>query len=639
MTRDNVNAIDPTGTYRRPDWQYVKTRYNTFEFELQGFHTKLQEIEALRYYEDNVAIDPERKTTGLKVRVGLTAELIENIKAAMLVNKPVVRVKALRKHTKAGANADNREHYWQGVVEGLYGGHNAPNLISELCDAQLMGVGVFKSGYDKGLWGTKERKRKRGESVDDHVDRVTAYKKMWGHPTAAVVVHGLSSYFRPGVGARVDEFIEKSFKPRSTVYVNYGLSDAMFGGDAQMQSSSFSTVTGVPNNQNSTIPAGINTSDYVEVYEYWNPQCYQVYVNNHLVYEENGDPSVCYFLAPGRSSSSKDPDKYALSVAENLRHNEPVINKLLTEMLEATDLIVHRRNTLEVPEGYTSEFDEEDGTDGKPRPRTWTFKEEYAEALPPGSRLRDPFENVGAAFGAMPLVQTLMQIAAQHGVSPLFKGISPGAAGSGYRDNSLYTMAKSMFEYIIDSLQSCLTAYVIWQEWCLVHQIKQETWSGEYSLSPGDIEDFPAQITVELKPTIPQNLISEGEFWARQQQLGNVSRRFMREQGLGIEQPGEMEDEVDFEQLKELLKPLLYQDVIAATIGQPPIQEDGGSGLVGPDGTPVSSQQMMQRGGNAGANGAGRGIGREMGGYATQGQGKEPAQPPASLPDTAGVPR
>ena len=618
--------------YRHPDWPYVASLLNELKWELQGLHQKISDIEALKYYEDNIQLPKPEKRTNQEIRVGLTADLTEQVKAAILANSPSVHIEGHRKTKDAGDNASKREHYWQDHIDKMLGGDNAPNYISELCDAQMLGVGILKSAKSMSRWELRTLKRKRNETAAEHLDRVEGYKKLWGHPSAAVIVHPLSAFFRPGVGSRVDEVVEHSYKSKRGVFQQYDLTAAQITGDV-------SGIPGQPDTHIRPLPAGVDTTQYVLVTEYWNPNCYQVYVNGQKVYYEDGEPSVRYFLAPGRTSSSKDPDKYGISIAENLRHNEPLINRLLTRMIEAAELIVNKRNTLEVPESFTPQQDQDEET-GNLKPRTWTFTDEYAEALPPGAKIVDPFMGANQVYEAMPLVQLLMQVASQHGVSPLFKGISPGSAGSGYRDNSLYLMAKNEFQYIIGSLQACLTAYITWQEWLLVHHIKQEVWSGNWSLKPSDIKDYPATVKVILKPTLPQNLIAEGEFWARQQAAGNVSRRYAREHGLNLEQPGEMEKEADLEQMKELLKPYLFEDVISTVLGVLPSAQQGEQ-AGGEEGGPEESRTLammeaMGKGAAGGPNGGGRGMGREMGremgGRATGGQPKQPATEPAEFP-------
>lgn len=613
--------------YQRPDWQYVSRRLNELRWEQQGLHTKIAEIEALRYYERDTNLPPGEQKVGFQVRSGLTDELLENIKAAVLAGMPSIHIKGLRKKQGVEGNNSKREEFWQKYLESLL---YPVNIISELADAQLLGLGVLKAGMSASKWNAQQLKKKRGEDSAEYIDRNTALKKLYGPPIATIDVHPLALYCRPGEGNKIDEVIEHSYKAKRTVVKAYGLHDTQTFSNMEQAS----MMPGQPDEFIRPLPTGMDTSNYFLVTEYWNPDCYQVYVNQQLVYENpvGESPKVCYFMAPGRSSSSKDPDKYGLSVAENLRHNEPIIDRQLTRMAEAAELIINKRNTLEVPEGYIPETDATESGDTKPR--TWTFTDEYAETLPPGAKIVDPFSGAENVYAAMPFIQLLFQITTQHGPSPLLKGISPGAAGSGYRDNSLYLMAKQQFEYIIASLQECITQLIVWLEWLLVTHIKQEIWIGEYSLQPSDITDWPAEISVELKPSLPQNLLAEGQFWESQRQAGNVSRRYVREHGLNIEQPDEMETEVDLEQLMEQIKPYLMMDAMATVINKGPMaNSQQGSGLVGPDGqTPISSTSAPPGGAsglapNNSTTTNGR-AGQQQAGYATGGQPKAPVTQP-----------
>lgn len=320
-----------------------------------------------------------------------------------------------------------------------------------------------------------------------------------------------------------------------------------------------------------------------------------------------------------------------ISVAEGFRHNEPLINRALTRMGEAVELLVRKRLTLEVPEDFQPET--VIGEDNNPVPRTYEFKPEKSTALPPGSKVVDPFAGVENVFGAMPWIQLLMQIMGQHGVSPIFKGEPPGAGGSGYRDNSLYMMAKSQFEYLIEAYGDCLVSLIDWLEGQLVTRVRQEIWVGDVSLLPKDVKEWPATIEVNIDPLLPQNLIAEGQFYDRMHTQGHITRRTFLEKGLRMDQP---EDEIRNrmrQDLQELMKPILYQDVLQTVGVLPPPQP----GLVGPDGQPIQSQGANGGGGllGGGGNGAQAGIVealQSMGGRTRQGQPRQPPEESGSTP-------
>ena len=101
---------------------------------------------------------------------------------------------------------------------------------------------------------------------------------------------------------------------------------------------SISATPGQPDQTIQPFPEGVSSESLVLVTEYRRERMpnskgvYQVYLNGRLVYQEVGDPSCKYFLCKGRTTSSKDPDKLGISVAESFRHHEPIITRSLTRM-------------------------------------------------------------------------------------------------------------------------------------------------------------------------------------------------------------------------------------------------------------------------------------------------------------------
>ncbi|KKN47056.1 hypothetical protein LCGC14_0666650 [marine sediment metagenome] len=616
-------------------WEYVNKLLGELQEELRGFHTRVKEVEELRYLEDDTKLPAEEKASGLEIRLGATAELIENVKAALTANTPRVRFEALRTGPTALENTSKREKFWDGYLQ--WASALIPFLI-ELADSQTVALGILKAAYSP--WPQKERRRdlkseprtKKGDT--DYKDRQRALKRRWGPPFKVITIHPLTFYYRLGPGGELNEVIEHGYKSRREIYAAFGIK-----GSAQLQAvvpdklpkdtgASLAAVAGFPSEEVQSLPSGVSTSTLALVTEYWaaplpgSPGIYQCYIEGNLVYEEIGDPSVAYFVCPGRTTSSKDPDKFALSIAEILRHNEPTLNRSLTYMAEATELLVRRRLTLEVPEGYTPPA-ELVGESNEPQTKTWTFKADKAEALPAGAKIVDPFEGAQNVYEAMPFINLMLQLLGQHGVSPIFKGVPEGAGGSGYKENSLYLMAKSQFQYLLDSYSRCIGNMIEWLEHILVTKAKQEIWVGNLSLTPKDIKAFPTVITVDVEPLLPQNIIAEGQFWDRMHARGHITERTLLEKGLRIEQPEQEMWNRFIEDVQNMLKPILAQDVLK-TVGVLPQ-------LVGPDGkTPIGGS------GPTGGNGA-RGnpveeMLKSMGGQSREGQARQPPEEAGSTP-------
>lgn len=626
--------------------QYVNALLEELKREFEGLHTKMNEIELLRHYEDVIKLPTGEKASGLEVRIGATAELIENIKASLTANAPNVVFTALRSGPKADENSSKREAFWDKFLKWI---RKPIHVDVELVDAQAgLGIGIYKGAYYP--WPKKERRRlpsekKTPEGDKAYKDRTTALKRKWGPPFRVITVHPLTFYCRLGSGNEIVESIEHSWKSKRDVYPAYGIdTDAELNAYPQSLSEEVSqSVAATPGQPEQTIrafPMGISSESMVLVTEYRRERMansqgiYQVYINGRLVYQEVGDPSCKYFICVGRVTASKDPDKMGISVAEGFRHNEPLINRALTRMGEAVELLVRKRLTLEVPDSFIPET-ELVGESNQPQAKTYKFTSEKTTALPPGSKIVDPFAGIENVFGAMPFIQLLMQIMGQHGVSPIFKGEPPGAAGSGYRDNSLYMMAKSQFEYLIESYGDCLVSLIEWLEGQLVTRARQEIWVGDASLRPSDVRDWPATIEVNIDPLLPQNLIAEGQFYDRMHTQRHITRRTFLEKGLRIDQPEDEMRGTMLEDLQELLKPILYQDVLRTVGALPP----PGPELVGPDGTPIKSNNG---GGGGGLLGGGGGsaveeIMKSMGGRTRQGQPRQPPEESGSTPGQEGL--
>lgn len=595
------------------------------------YHKKIDEIEQIRHLENTLALPAEERSSGLTVRVGAASQLIEDVKAAMTTNMPTVRVKPLRTGDEAKENSSKRELFWRGYISSLL------RIVNELADGQVgLGMSVLKAVFYP--WPKGPRKRLPKEDDATLRERTTALKKQWGPPFRLTTVHPLAWYPRLAAGDEVVEWIEHSWKPRRDIYAAYGMSKlADLEGAPKipykdLPNTQAGAISGQPNEDIRGLPAGVDTSTMCLVTEYWSPDAYQVYVDGRLVHEES-DPTIHCEMCIGRTSASKDPDKLGISVAEIMRHNEPTLDRTLTRIAEATELVVRKRLTMEIEEGTIIPEVPGDvsAEDNRPQPKTWTFKPDVVEALPSGAKIVDPFEGVENAFQALPFVELMFRIIGSHGVSPIFRGISPGASGSGYRDNSLYMMAKSQFQYLQDSFELCLGNTIIWLEGLLQRRIRQEIWMGDYSLKPSDIRDFPAEVSVTVEPMLPQNLISEGQFYDRMWSQGHIGRRVVLEKGLREEQPEKIMWDRDLEDLQTMLKPLLFKDVLQ-TVGMLPTEK----GLVGPDGkTPVRSQggrggvgQIMSGNGDQGE------AGLSMGGHTRAGQ---PRQPPEEAGATPGL--
>ena len=267
---------------------YVNNLRQELEREFRGLHTKMSEIDALRHYEDPIQLPTGETPSGLEVRIGATAELIENIKASLTANEPNVVITALRTGDPANENTSKRESFW-----GHFLKRNSAFRV-EVVDAQSgLGLGIIKAAYYP--WPKAERKRNKGESDKDFRDRLKALKRKWGPPFRVITVHPLTFYYRPGTGNEIVESIEHSWKSKREVYPAYGI-----GEDAELKAypnvldeevaQAVASTSGQPDQTIQPFPEGASYESMVLVTEYRRDRLpnskgvYQVYLNGRLVY-------------------------------------------------------------------------------------------------------------------------------------------------------------------------------------------------------------------------------------------------------------------------------------------------------------------------------------------------------------------
>lgn len=614
-----------------PDATYVTRYLESMRFKTRGLKERIKQIEQVRYLEDPIQLSAEEVKTGIEVRIGATAEMGETIKASIIANIPMVHVEPGSDREGSQDNASKREHFWNRVLERLQSG--TPELDRFVDAVSNLGVGFLKGYQDE--WPGEERIKRSDESYDEHLERVTALKRVWGPPVGAINIHPSAMYPRFGRGNKLTENCEHSYKPRVDVWRNYGISDKRdfytkrLGKDILDKEVAQLLVaqTGVPTPEERPQPYGWSGTTECLVTEYWMKDCHQVYIDRSLIYQELGSPGVTYIMALGRTNSSNEYDKLGFGVAELMSVNERAVNRGLTRMMEAMEVIVHPRNALELPAESTFylESDEQEGENqGEARPFEIRFEADKAKAVPPGGKIVDTFPNAAQVFQGLQAIQVIMGVMNSHGANPLFKGVPTAANGSGYNNNSMLNSAKAQYQYIVNNIQMAYSELVRWWESRLVHT-GEKWYIDELELEPSDVTKWPAKVTVSITPNLPQDMMAKGTFWDRMFASRHVPRRVVREQGLDIEDPEAMEWEVMREDLRESLKPQLYLDVIAATQGPPPAPPQSMQ--------PNESQELdpgqmgiRDRGGTTRfqQNGAGRDSGRTMAGLESGGQAQQP---------------
>ena len=603
-----------------PTPEYVSRFLDQIKQELRGLYTRIEETERIRYLEDEIMMPADEAKSGIEVRIGASAELIRNVKGAISVNPARVVIDPKMQIEGAGENAYKREQFWNRYLERNH-------ITLSMCDDSTIANGLSFLKATRISYPNKPRERLRkgsGTQFDEteaqHVARVKALKRLWGPPFALMHVHPLAAFPRRGVGFQVAEIAEHSWKSKPDMYRNYGIRNARALKEMQMSGSSMlrpevadaarylSASSGIPDSDIRPMPYGTDTSTKCLVTEYWSPDYYQVYIDRRLIYEEQ-KPHTAYFMALGEITSSPDPDKMAFGVAELMRHNEPALNRAITRILEANEL-VGRKPAVELPEGSLDAYQPNDNPDDPIQPVEYHFKTDVGVSLPPGARIAHPFEGVQHVYESMGTINLLRGILNEHGVTPLFKGQPTASDSSGYRENSLYVMAKGQLQEVLKSLRLQKADLIKFLEQELI-DLDETIYIDELELTPADVKNWPANVQVILEPRLPQNLIAEGSFWDRMWASGHISQRFVRETGFQLEDPAGMGWEVFIEKLQVALLPQLQLDILGMVLGNPGAVQPGAA-----EPTPGDNETRLEGSGS---------MGQENGGFSRGGQPRETA--------------
>ncbi|MFZ5500491.1 MAG: hypothetical protein ACOY58_01070, partial [Candidatus Micrarchaeota archaeon] len=112
------------------DFAYVSRLYEELRRELEGFHRRINEVENIRYLEDRLNLAGAEAQSGIEIRIGQTAELIECVKAALASVPPLISFRPLREKKGAQDASSRREDFWNAYIQGQL------QTLNELADAQ-----------------------------------------------------------------------------------------------------------------------------------------------------------------------------------------------------------------------------------------------------------------------------------------------------------------------------------------------------------------------------------------------------------------------------------------------------------------------------------------------------------------------
>ena len=561
-----------------PDKRYVDDLKQQLLVDFSGRDSLIRKLRRLRFMEESVDIPEAYRATAREVRTPICYEQVQRIVATLTVNYPVISVPPPGPGEENQRNSSKRERWINAALPRME--QEAERGVFRMFVDNLVadGQGVLKLVYKPEHW---RRYPGRSDFTDDQAfgEAADRFKKSAKFPFALRDVDPLSFY--PVFGEDgLEACLEITQRPR------------------RLMARKFESIS-APERLGQPLPAeegSAGAGGTVEVVEYWDRWYYVLLVDGRRVRSgRHGYGQVPYFQASGEQSASRDPRYSGMSTLFAIRWLVPLLDSLLTMKQNAAFLYAYPTPFIRSPVGTPFEG----GEDGRPQVVEWT----------PGRMIPlYPGEDPGFVQwqGTPPDLDELISIVRglidRAGLASVLYGQGPGSDSSGYMVNQLINAAKVKYDPIVKSAEACLERLVGFLYQLLENKVGEEVfvWSrgdseqGWVGLSGDDIRGYYA-CKARIEPLMPTDDIAQGMFGTNLVKAGLVSKRWAREEKLGISNPEDMAEEILWEEA------IGSQDVRSAMVGrilsemgagapQSPAQSIGAPAALPPDASKIGFQ-------------------------------------------------
>lgn len=545
-------------------------------------------VRAMRYHRDRMPRKwEELLNVPYRYRSNLTASEIDRTVALATRNVPRIEVKASGREPDAQERADRETRWAQFIIPALERMAGEP-LLRKFADAAFeSGHAVFEvyltDAYDN------ISPRRPGESYEDWYERtgdeVLALAEQFRLPVGVRVPDPLSVMVeRDDYGVKVAVIAEK--KPYREIYAD--LLDRL--GDKRVEelrlprpgtpgwpdTSGYDARFGTPSGEAETI----------RLYDrYW----YVYMVAGKIVDgpHPHGFPGVPIITAYGNTTSSANLAEQLQGVAWGMVEQEQAINDWITVEIDVA--MTYGRPAPVVTRHPEAPNDVTDGPSSVDlsNPRK-------APRLRPGERIDDAYGNFQHRIPPH-VLNIMMQIRERNGMSPTAQGESPGSDPSGFAINSLQAAGQMRYEIWLDNLGRSVGMLIDFirrsvkygpiLDTVMVPVETKEGLADFLGLGPEDISDMPAVVT--LDPMNDVNRLAIRQSLIAGNQAGYIDRREVQVKGFGVDDIEAMDNRIALDTAKISLIGMALEEAKRRVLPQ----QD--SGLVGPDGQPISSRDRQ----------------------------------------------
>ena len=510
--------------------------------------------------------------TAVEIRTPLMNDLVQRLAGALSVNLPQIKVPPRprgdsAKNQRLSTKLEKWTTAWLAEIEHQEGDRLTYRFLDHLCGD---GHAIFKLVHRIDFWDGYPKLYCKSDCANNHThvdkdnitdevseeydEKITNFKTGAPLPFSLKVIDPLS-YFPFKSDRGLEEVLEVTTRPKIYLAKRYNLRKDSAG---KLVLKIGKSQPGGRNTPNTNLQG---TSQYVE---HWTADDVCYFVDGTLVdYKQHKYGRVPYFPALGTQTSSSEPDKEGLSVGHGLINLLPALDTLLTmktnsAFLQAYPAFKRIRELGAANSALTGE--DEDG-----QTESMEFEPGHFYEGAPGEDIM-PIEIPSVGQDVNQTIEILLGIISKVGVPSAMEGnFSPNRV-SGYAFSEMLNVSKTKYTTIIRNASFAFEEMIKFLWWLVENRIGEEIsiWGetekdeeGWLDITPKDVGNY-FNVKVVLEPLLPEDDIAQGQHAAAMVGQGLWSKKYARENKMGISSPEEMEDEILVERSLELPQVQLY---------------------------------------------------------------------------------
>lgn len=573
--------------YPKPSEADILDLYEELKAVFSPFHERIRKDRDIRYLKDQM---PEKwrrlHQTDRRVHSRIGHNEILRVRAMQTSHMPQVTIPPGGEHQKDRDRADKQARWAKQLWPALERRARKP-IRAAVVDHQVGdGLGAMElfltSAYD-GL----ELEQREGESHREYLKRTESQMQQAGLPFGIRKIDPLALYFEEDDDGVSAVLITEDKRRRKVMQSLRGKVSAEKLAELERPKPGS---TGVPTNGGST--EGL--SNTVTTQRYYD-HCWYAYIVDGVVVEgpiEHGWPRLPVFLQPCIVTGSPNLSERYQGITWGMTEMETALNDLLTQEWDTAITFGRPKVVVETP----ADGNRIAGDDGL-TPAVLKLDEPGVVQLNPGQKIAD------ATAGFKPhdtthMQQMLQALWQRSGLNPIAQGESPGADPAGFTVNTLQNSAQKLYqislqneartwEEVCDTVRLAIRDTIGDKAWLSAPMADSRAGGTEWlALAPEDIDETPCAVTIPDDT----NRLALRQSLMQANKEGYIPRRVVQEEGFGAEDTDAWDDELAIDVAEQQLLSLAFEEAKSRIFAASQARQQPQSGLVGPDGQPISSQ-------------------------------------------------